>query len=53
MSKLAHEIKRDSTKVGVTNEIIEIEGQQLKDQTEMIPMLEMAHEFHCGAKRYL
>ena len=46
LGKLAHEIKGDATKMGVADQIIEIEGEKLKHKAEVVSMLEVALQSH-------
>ncbi|KAF7242430.1 putative beta-glucosidase I, partial [Varanus komodoensis] len=46
LGKLACEVERDATEVGVTEQVIEVVGQQLKHQAQMAPEHEMPLQVH-------
>ena len=48
LRKLAGKVEGDAPEVGVAEELVEIVGEELKDQTEMVPEHEVTLETHCG-----
>lgn len=48
LGKLPGQIEGDAPKVGITQQIIKVVGQQLEDQTQVIPPHEMPFQPHCN-----
>lgn len=46
LGKLACEVERNTTEVGVTEQVIEVVGQQLEHQAQMAPEHEMPLQVH-------
>ena len=47
LRKLTREVERHAAEVGVAQEVVEVVGEQLKDEAEMAAEHEVALEFHC------
>lgn len=50
LGKLACEVERHAAEVGVTEQVIEVVGQQLKHQAQVAPEHEMPLQVHCGVE---
>ena len=48
LGKLACQIQRDPAKIGVTQQLVEIVGEQFKDKTQVVTKHERALELYCG-----
>ena len=46
LSELARQIQRDSAKIGVSQQLVEIVGKQFKDKTQMVAEHERAFELY-------
>ena len=47
LRKLARQVQRHSTEVGVTQKIVQVVRQELKDKEQMTAPHEMSLQFHC------
>jgi len=47
LRKLARQVQRHSTEVGVTQQIVQVVRQELKDKEQMTAPQEMSLQFHC------
>jgi len=45
LGKLAREVERDAAEVGVAQQVIEVVGQQLEDQAEVVAPHEVVAQF--------
>ncbi len=44
LGKLACQVQRDATEIGVPEELVEVVGEKLEDETEMVPEHEVAFQ---------
>ena len=51
LGKLAGEVERDSSEVGVSEELVEIVGEELEDQTEVVAEHEVTLQSNCTEER--
>lgn len=47
LSKLACQIERNTTEIGVSQEVVQIVGQKLKHQAKVVPKHEVSLQVHC------
>lgn len=53
LCEFSHEIEGHASEMCVANEIVEIEGEQLKDKTEMVAVFKVADESNYCVNTYL
>ena len=51
LGKLAGEVERDSSEVGVSEELIEVVGEELEDQAEVVAEHEVTLQSNCTEER--
>ena len=48
LRKLARQVERDAAEVGVAQQVVQVVGEQLEDQTEVVTEHEVTLEFDCN-----
>ena len=48
LRKLARQVEGDAAEVGVAQQVVQVIGEQLEDEAEMVAEHEVPLQFHCG-----
>lgn len=51
LSKLARQVQRHAAEIGVPQQVVQVIGQHLKDQTQVVPEHEMTFQMNCRRKK--